>query len=218
MLMLPSELFEKRRQNLTQAIDHWVATGPFKNGKAVCEHFGLAVPLISQLLNSHRQIGEKFARELESQLGLIKGSLDNEVQFIEQDKCTEEQASLVLFEMQVVETQAFSLKPISNDSSQYSALFKNTQDLYLIRITASYYAPVLQEGWLVVCDERREVERSDLACVYLRNGLNLILNVIQQTDDTWQFASLDQKRQVEFLQSDIEKLDSIIAILPSSFI
>ena len=151
-------------------------------------------------------------------MGLIKGSLDNEVQFIEQDKCTEEQVSLVLFEMQVVETQAFSLKPISNDSSQYSALFKNTQDLYLIRITASYYAPVLQEGWLVVCDERRGVERSDLACVYLRNGLNLILNVIQQTDDTWQFASLDQKRQVEFLQSDIKKLHPIIAILPSSFI
>ncbi|WP_180105889.1 MULTISPECIES: hypothetical protein [unclassified Acinetobacter] len=216
--MLPSELFEKRRQNLTQAIDHWVATGSFKNGKAVCEHFGLAVPLISQLLNSHRQIGEKFARELESQLGLIKGSLDYEVQFIEQDKRTKKQASLVLFEMQVVETQAFSLKLISNDSSQYSALFKNTQDLYLIRITASYYAPVLQEGWLVVCDERRGVERSDLACVYLRNGLNLILNVIQQTDDTWQFASLDQKRQVEFLQSDIEKLHPIIAILPSSFI
>ncbi|WP_180108094.1 hypothetical protein [Acinetobacter sp. YH12085] len=216
--MLPSELFEKRRQNLTRAIDHWVATGPFKNGKAVCEHFGLSVPLISQLLNSHRQIGEKFARELETQLELIKGSLDHEVQFIEQDKCTEEQASLVLFEMQVVETQAFSLKLISNDSSQYSALFKNTQDLYLIRITASYYAPVLQEGWLVVCDEKRGVERSDLACVYLRNGLNLILNVIQQTDDTWQFASLDQKRQVEFLQSDIEKLHPIIAILPSSFI
>ncbi|WP_180116411.1 hypothetical protein [Acinetobacter sp. YH12140] len=216
--MLPSELFEKRRQNLTQAIDHWVATGSFKNGKAVCEHFGLAVPLISQLLNSHRQIGEKFARELESQLGLIKGSLDYEVQFIEQDKRTKKQASLVLFEMQVVETQAFSLKLISNDSSQYSALFKNTQDLYLIRITASYYAPVLQEGWLVVCDERRGVERADLACVYLRNGLNLILNVIQQTDDTWQFVSLDQKRQVEFQQSDIEKLHPIIAILPSSFI
>lgn len=216
--MLPSELFEKRRQNLTRAIDHWVATGPFKNGKAVCEHFGLAVPLISQLLNSHRQIGEKFARELETQLELIKGSLDHEVQFIKQAKSTTEQPNLVLFEMQVVETQAFSLKLISNDSSQYSALFKNTQDLYLIRITASYYAPVLQEGWLVVCDERRGVERSDLACVYLRNGLNLILNVMQQTDDTWQFASLDQKRQVEFLQSDIEKLHPIIAILPSSFI
>jgi hypothetical protein len=70
----------------------------------------------------------------------------------------------------------------------------------------------------VVCDERRGVERSDLACVYLRNGLNLILNVMQQTDDTWQFASLDQKRQVEFLQSDIEKLHPIIAILPSPFI
>ena len=216
--MLPSELFEKRRQNLTRAIDHWVSIGPFKNGKAVCEHFGLSVPLISQLLNSHRQIGEKFARELETQLELIKGSLDHEVQFIEQAKSTTEQPNLVLFEMQVVETQAFSLKLISNDSSQYSALFKNIQDLYLIRITASYYAPVLQEGWLVVCDERRGVERSDLACVYLRNGLNLILNVIQQTDDTWQFASLDQKRQVEFLQSDIEKLHSIIAILPSSFI
>ena len=216
--MLPSELFEKRRQNLTLAIDHWVATGLFKNGKAVCEHFGLAVPLISQLLNSHRQIGEKFARELESQLGLLKGSLDNEVQFIEQDKRTAEQASLVMFEMQLVETQAFSLKPISNDSSQYSSLFKNAQDLYFIRITASYYAPVLQEGWLVVCDETLGVERSDLACVYLRNGLNLILNVIQQTEETWQFESLDQKRQVEFLQPDIEKLHPIIAILPSSFI
>ncbi len=116
--MLPTELFEKRRQNLSHAIDRWVATGQFKNGKAVCEHHDLDIPLITQLLNSHRQIGEKFARELEQQLGLVKGSLDGEVKFVESIELM--MAAMPLFRMQVHESEAFTLISIENDQCTFS--------------------------------------------------------------------------------------------------
>ena len=68
--MSATAVFELRRENLTKIIDGLIAAKKFKTGKEICEHYDLSASYISQLLNSHRQIGEKSARELEQKLGL----------------------------------------------------------------------------------------------------------------------------------------------------
>lgn len=210
--MLPTELFEKRRQNLSHAIDQWVATGQFKNGKAVCEHYGLDIPLISQLLNSHRQIGEKFARELEQQLELVKGSLDDEVKFVE--ILEPMLAAMPVFRMQVQESEAFTLIPIENDHNVLLAgLFQLNPQLYAIEVKDSFYAPMLQPDWIVVCD-KYTAELGQIVCVYLANAINLILKLKQESQSQMTFERLDGLRQVTFNLADIERVDPIIAILP----
>ena len=74
--MSATEIFELRRNNLAKVIDQLIDSQQFKNGKEICEHFGLSAAYITQLLNSKRQIGEKAARELEQQLGLESLILD----------------------------------------------------------------------------------------------------------------------------------------------
>ena len=210
--MLPTELFEKRRQNLSHAIDRWVATGQFKNGKAVCEHHDLDIPLITQLLNSHRQIGEKFARELEQQLGLVKGSLDGEVKFVESIELM--MAAMPVFRMQVHESEAFTLISIENDHNALLAgLFQLNPQLYAIEVTDSFYAPILQPDWIVVCD-KHTAETGQIVCVYLANAINLILKLKQQSQSQMTFERLNGLRQVTFNVADIERVDPIVAILP----
>lgn len=63
--MSTTELFERRRENLSRIIDQWIASQRFKTGKEICEYYGLSATYVAQLLNSKRQIGEKAARELE---------------------------------------------------------------------------------------------------------------------------------------------------------
>ena len=210
--MLPTELFEKRRQNLSHAIDQWVATGQFKNGKAVCEHYGLDIPLISQLLNSHRQIGEKIARELEQQLELVKGSLDGDVKFVE--SIESKLAAMPVFRMQVQESEAFTLIPIETDHDALLAgLFHLNPQLYAIEVKGLFYAPILQPDWIVVCD-KHVAEPGQIVCVYLANAVNLILKLKQQSQSQMTFERLDGLRQVTFNLADIERVDPIVAILP----
>lgn len=210
--MLPTEIFEKRRQNLSHAIDQWVATGQFKNGKAVCEHYGLDIPLISQLLNSHRQIGEKFARELEQQLELVKGSLDGEVKFVE--SLEPMLAAMPVYRMQVQDSEAFILIPIESDhNALLASLFQLNAQLYAIEVKDLFYAPMLQPDWIVVCD-KHAAELGQIVCVYLANAINLILKLKQESQSQMTFERLDGLRQVTFNLADIERVDPIIAILP----
>ena len=210
--MLPTELFEKRRQNLSYAIDQWVATGQFKNGKAVCEHYGLDIPLISQLLNSHRQIGEKFARELEQQLELVKGSLDGEVKVVESIELM--MATMPVFRMQVHASEAFTLIPIeSYHNALLASLFQLNPQLYAIEVKDLFYAPMLQPDWIVVCD-KHAAELGQIVCVYLANAINLILKLKQESQSQMTFERLDGLRQVTFNLADIEQVDPIVAILP----
>ena len=104
--MSTTELFERRRENLSRIIDQWIASQRFKTGKEICEYYGLSATYVAQLLNSKRQIGEKAARELEQQLGLKSMSLDQQELQLEQVKNT-----LVphLYSMQAVEQELFCL-------------------------------------------------------------------------------------------------------------
>jgi transcriptional regulator with XRE-family HTH domain len=110
--MSATEIFERRRNNLAKVIDLLIETQQFKTGKEICEHFGLSASYIAQLLNSKRQIGEKAARELEQQLGLDVFILDQSDELKVELSPTLEQGGL--FQMQVLQQQAFTLIPIDS--------------------------------------------------------------------------------------------------------
>lgn len=210
--MSAPEIFERRRHHLTKVIDQLIDTQQFKTGKEICEHFGLSAAYIAQLLNSKRQIGEKVARELEQQLGLAHLILDQTVEpKIELATAIEQVA---LFQMQVVQQQAFKLNPIDSMVSFNQDIFHLQAQHYAIQVAEHYYFPILKPDWWLVCD--KELPVFGMCCVYLVNGLQLILEGVGEAQDTYEFQSLDENRKVIFQKTDIEKIHPVIAILPAT--
>ncbi|MEK5755459.1 hypothetical protein [Acinetobacter variabilis] len=209
--MSAMEIFELRRNNLAKVIDQLIDSQQFNNGKEICEHFGLSAAYITQLLNSKRQIGEKAARELEQQLGLESLILDRaEAPVIE---VVSSPVKVTLFQMQVVEQQAFKLKAIDSVEGLLP-WFKSEPQYYAIQVTGQYYFPSLKAGWWLVCDEQAELQPSVLMCLYLSNGLQLIVELISESQDSYQIQSLDESRKVSFQKADVAKIHPVIAIVP----
>ena len=214
--MSATEIFERRRNNLAKVIDLLIETQQFKTGKEICEHFGLSASYIAQLLNSKRQIGEKAARELEQQLGLDTLILDQSNRPKVELSPTLEQG--VLLQMQVVQQQAFSLIPIDSALSFNQDIFHLQSQHYAIQVAGRYYFPSLKPGWWLVCDKQAELPISGMLCIYLVNGLQLILQLVSEARDHYEFQSLNESRKVVFQKTDIEKIHPVIAILPTASI
>lgn len=212
--MSVTEIFERRRNNLAKVIDLLIETQQFKTGKEICEHFGLSASYIAQLLNSKRQIGEKAARELEQQLGLDALILDQSAEPKVELSPLSEQGGL--FQMQVVQQQAFALIPIDSALSFNQDIFYLQAQHYAIQVAGPYYVPSLKPGWWLICNEQVEASGSDILCVYLLNGLQLILQLVSDTQDHYEFQSLNETRKVVFQKTDIEKIHPVIAILPTA--
>lgn len=212
--MSVTEIFERRRNNLAKVIDLLIETQQFKTGKEICEHFGLSASYIAQLLNSKRQIGEKAARELEQQLGLNALILDQSAEpKVELSPLSEHGR---LFQMQVVQQQAFALIPIDSALSFNQDIFHLQVQHYAIQVAGPYYVPSLKPGWWLICDKHAEVSGPDILCVYLLNGLQLILQLVSDTQDHYEFQSLNETRKVVFQKTDIEKIHPVIAIIPTA--
>lgn len=209
--MSATEIFERRRNNLAKVIDLLIETQQFKTGKEICEHFGLSASYIAQLLNSKRQIGEKAARELEQQLGLDTLILDQSAEPKVELAPIPEQG--VLFQMQVVQQQAFALIPIDSAFSFNQDIFHLQAQHYAIQVAGPYYFPSLKPGWWLICDKQAELSTAGILCVYLVNGLQLILQLVSEAQDHYEFQSLDEHRQVIFQKTDIEKIHPVIAII-----
>ena len=214
--MSATEIFERRRNNLAKVIDLLIETQQFKTGKEICEHFGLSASYIAQLLNSKRQIGEKAARELEQQLGLDALILDQSVEPKVELVSIPEQGRL--FQMQVIEQQAFTLISLDSALSFNQDIFHLQAQYYAIQVAGPYYFPSLKSGWWLICDKQAELSTSDMLCIYLVNGLQLILQLVSEAQDHYEFQSLNESRKVVFQKTDIEKIHPVIAILPTASI
>ncbi|ATO18611.1 hypothetical protein BS636_02500 [Acinetobacter sp. LoGeW2-3] len=208
--MSTTELFERRRENLSKIIDQWIASQRFKTGKEICEYYGLSAAHVAQLLNSKRQIGEKAARELEQQLGL-------EALILDQPELQIQQVQNIpvpnLYGMRVVEQELFRLKPIDAAHYQIEPTIQLQPNHYAIQVSSEVYAPILKSGWWLLCDRQRQAQPADLLCVQLINELCLILELQAETEQELHCQSLEGKRQVSFRKQDIQQAGVVIAIL-----
>src|SRR5690606_39456563 len=93
-------------------------------------------------------------------------------------------------------------------------IFPLQVQLYAIQVAGPYYFPSLNPGWWLICDKQAEFSTSDILCIYLVNGLQLILQLVSEARDHYEFQSLDESRKVVFQKTDIEKIHPVLAILP----
>ena len=204
------ELFNLRRGNLDKAINQLIESKAFKNGKEICEHYGISVLYVTGLLNSKRQIGEKAARELEQQLHLKPYFLDTE-----QTDVVQPHLNCEYYAMHSVQQELFELRKIKHEISQLVAL-QCTATQFLIQILGQAYAPMLKAAWWLVCDQQQQCVKSDWVCVQLENQLCLILEFISEIEDEIHLKSLDGNRYITFQKSDVQQLDVIVKMLHPS--
>lgn len=211
MAMSTTELFERRRDNLSRIIDQWIASQRFKTGKEICEYYGLSAAYVAQLLNSKRQIGEKAARALEQQLGLDLLSLDQPEtrQMLQLDSAE----TLHLYAMQLVEQELFRFKVLEAVHHQIQPTIQLQPNHYALQISSDVYAPILKSGWWLWCDRQRRPQPADLLCIQLVNELCLVLELQAETEQALHCQSLDAKRQICFHKQDIQQADVVMAIL-----
>lgn len=77
--MLVMNISELRQRNLRKILDDAVSSGISKNDADFCSQHDLNPSYISQMLNGHRSIGEKSARNIERKIGLQDKALDEDV-------------------------------------------------------------------------------------------------------------------------------------------
>lgn len=206
-------IFDLRRKNLAAVIDALVAQQHFKTGKAVCEHFGLAVPQISQLLNSQRHIGDKTARELEQKLAIAAYSLDQKHIDLSEGILPRAKA-LSVFDMQIEQHELFRVKPSNVDLNQSQLIFQFKPTHYAVRILGGQYAPILKDHWLVIFDSAVAVRHLSTVCLIFVGGMKLILVWLKDNGQGHDFQSLDGHRCVIFQYADIESMHSLVCVLP----
>lgn len=200
-------IFELRRQNLDTAIQQLIQLRNFKNGKALCEHYQLSVSHISQLINSHRQIGEKTARELEQQIELPVGYLDQE------DVPTLiKQQGIPCYAIAAIQDQLFQLEHKSY--ADFLGLISSQQllDTYFLYLNTNEYEPVFKQNWFVLCSEKQALQSKDLALIYFKNRMNLLLHYQYTQGDELHFYSVDGQQHIQIHADDIERIDVILAM------
>ena len=214
-------LSEQRRDNLNQWFEHLMQT-QFQTGKAICEHYGLSVAEVSQLLNSHGPISQKTARLLEQQLLLPDSALDLQDML---EHCVQLQAladtkdvpdadeKIQCYDMASVQQQAFHLiQSPSEHNLDLELVTYRPNGLYRICIVGVDYAPMLNAGWTVLCSRVLEIKAQDWVCVKLANGICLFLQFLQSTQTHHYFQSLDQKKAVNFACADVLHIDPVMMV------
>ncbi len=100
--------------------------------------------------------------------------------------------------MQVVQQQAFTLIPIDSALSFNQDIFHLQAQHYAIQVAGPYYFPSLKPGWWLICDKQAELSTSGILCMYLVNGLQLILQLVSEAQDHYEFQSLDEQQKGDF--------------------
>ena len=207
------EISDLRRERLNAWFDALIANKRFKNGKEICDYYGVPVLSITALLNSKRVIGEKAARELEQQFGLAHLYLDQ----VSSDRVEEHSDHHVVvqtpcFEMQLLGQGLFQLQ-LAHLKSHQNLAVESTEQYWLI-VKGEDYIPVLHVGWALLCTSEYELGVWQLYVVKLITGACLILQLNEWDHNEYRMRSLDGKRQLTLLQADLEWIHAVVQIMP----
>jgi transcriptional regulator with XRE-family HTH domain len=205
--MSSHEIFEIRRENLNKVISLLISENGYKTGAELCKRHNLSASYISQLLNSHRQIGEKAAREIENKLGIPLRYLD---EIDASNIGVEVSVWASLYEMKILQDELFKLEDKKKIKLKKCLNIEKHQ--YFIKVVGDKYFPTLHDGWYVLCDPIIDPVVLDYLYVKLVNQMCLILEFISEKDGSYNFQSLNGTRRISLRNEDIRSLHIILGI------
>ena len=219
-----------RRLNLKAVLDNAMQLGIATNAADFCKQKNVEPSYISQLINGHRNIGERSARNLEHNLGLNPGALDEEVlSFNSENKQDISKNIEITRRIGYQVNRWVTIRACSkmNNDGLYIINAENTTEGYVPSLTASVSAyavkasngvlhPAIRDGWLAVCDPDAPLVPTEYVEVEMKNKYRAIREFLAKTDDIYILQDIKTGDRITLDIMDIEAVTAIIDIIPPS--
>lgn len=192
--------------------------------KEFADRHNLDPSYLSQLLNGHRPMGDKAAKNLEDKIGLTGGTLLMPARAA-QDGLTlgiNHGTSLI---------NPFRRAPIQGvarlkqdglweelaPSTGWVNVPTSDSDAYSLRIRGDALAPAIRNGWVVWCEPKHKLIPGEYVVVYGTDGQCMIKELLYANDDEVSLMSVnDGYGRLNIPTGDIEKIHYVGGIVPPS--
>ncbi|WP_339521785.1 LexA family transcriptional regulator [Pseudomonas sp. EL_65y_Pfl2_R96] len=192
--------------------------------KEFADRYNLDPSYLSQLLNGHRPLGDKAAKNLEDKIGLTGGTLLMPARSAQDGLALgiDQAPSLI---------NPFRRAPIQGVAQLKQDGFWDelapatgwvdvpTSDpaVYSLRIKGDALAPAIRNGWVVWCEPKHELVPGEYVVIYCTNGQCMIKELLYSNVDEVSLMSVnDGYGRLNIPRSDIVKIHYVGGIVPPS--
>jgi transcriptional regulator with XRE-family HTH domain len=192
--------------------------------KEFADRYNLDASYLSQLLNGHRPLGDKAAKNLEDKIGLPGGTLLMPTPTAQEGSAADIRPGPSL-------RQPFRRAPIQgvaqlNTDGIWNELApmsggvdtpSTDPAVYSLRIKGDALAPAIRNGWIVWCEPTHVLVPGEYVVVRHINGDNMIKELLYENDDEVSLMSVnDTYGRLTLQRSDILTIHYIGGIIPPS--
>ncbi len=192
--------------------------------KEFADRYDLDPSYLSQLLNGHRPLGDKAAKNLEDKIGLPGGTLLMPAHAAQEGSSLEIKPGPSL-------TKPFrwahiqGIAQLKQDGSWTELTpMKGWVDtpstdpgVYSLRIKGDALAPAIRNGWIVWCEPQRKLVPGEYVVVKLLSGECLIKELLYANGEEVSLMSVnDTYGRLTIQRSEIESIHYIGGIVPPS--
>lgn len=192
--------------------------------KEFADRYNLDPSYISQLLNGHRPMGDKAAKNLEDKIGLTGGTLLMPVR-IAQDELSLgiENGPLLINPFRrapikgVAQLTQDGLWDESAAGTGWVDVPTSDPSVYSMRIKGDALAPAIRNGWVVWCEPQHSLVPGEYVLVTLQSGVKMIKELLyENTEDVSLMSVNDTYGRTTVSRSEIATIHYVGGIVPPS--
>ncbi|WP_338806874.1 S24 family peptidase [Pseudomonas chlororaphis] len=192
--------------------------------KEFADRYNLDASYISQLLNGHRPLGDKAAKNLEEKIGLPGGTLLMPAHSAQDGLAlgVEPGPNLATpFRRAPIQGLA-QVKPDGlwdelTPTSGWVDVPTSDPTVYSVRIKGDAMAPAIRNGWIVWCEPRHALVPGEYVLVSRTSGECMIKELLYSNDEEVSLMSVnDTYGRVTIPRTEIEKIHYVGGIMPPS--
>lgn len=196
--------------------------------KDFADQYDLDASYLSQMLNGHRPMGEKAARNLETKVGLPAGYLtapdaaNAARDFAEAEAKLEPGPDL---NRPFKRTRILGIAQLGPDG-YWDALAiadgwldvpTTDPDAYSLRVKGESMAPAIRSGWVVWCEPNHQLIPGEYVMVRCSDGQSMVKELLyENAEEVSLMAVNDGYGRLTIARSDIEQIHYVGGIVPPS--
>ncbi|MFV2946443.1 S24 family peptidase [Pseudomonas japonica] len=192
--------------------------------KEFADRYNLDASYLSQLLNGHRSLGDKAAKNLEDKIGLPGGTLLMPAHAAQEGSSLEIKPGPSL-------TKTFRWAHIQGiaqlkqdgswtDLTPMSGWIETPSrdpSVYSLRIKGDALAPAIRNGWVVWCEPLHDLVPGEYVVVKLHTGESLIMELLYSNPEEVSLMAVNDTYGRRTIQrSEIETIHYVGGIVPPS--
>lgn len=196
--------------------------------KDFADQYDLDASYLSQMLNGHRPMGEKAARNLETKVGLPAGYLTAPSQAHGSGTTTFSEARLEPgpdLTRPFNRTKILGIAQLGPDgywealgvADGWLDVPTTDPDAYSLRVKGESMAPAIRSGWVVWCEPNHQLIPGEYVMVRCTDGQSMVKELLyENTEEVSLMAVNDGYGRLTIARSDIEQIHYVGGIVPPS--